>query len=40
MKIRPLGSEFFHADGQTERLMDRWRNRRTDGESDGTWRSS
>ena len=31
MKIRPVGAQFFHADGQTDRQTDGWTaNRETD----------
>jgi hypothetical protein len=35
MKIRPLGADFFHEDGQMEEQTDGWTNRRTDGRTDG-----
>jgi hypothetical protein len=34
MKIRPVGAELFHADGQTERKTDRQKNGQTDRQTD------
>jgi hypothetical protein len=35
MKIRPVGAELFHGDGQTDRQTDRQTNVRTDKKTDG-----
>jgi len=34
MKIRPMGSELFHADGETGREIGRQTDKQTDGQTD------